>query len=568
MTPFLFHIPRADTHRQDQSLEGFSTLAKAKGYVTQTLCDTMTSAFIRRRPSVRRLGDWFMVGDLYPSFATDLPSDPALRPEAIVQGCWGRYVGVEIGPRGRLKTVLRDPSGALDALVAEGPHGTIIASDPPDWALTAVGATVRIDHAQVHQILHASHRAWDVSLLDGVTSVPAGAAVHWGDVPRVEQIWRPHAFVADGIKACADLDARVRDTVDHVVDRLATGGGRLVAELSGGLDSAIVAASLKRGGHPIEAWLHSFGADPEGDERPFAQAMAETLGTELDLLVRRDRTLTQADLETLSVGVRPGFNAMDPINDAVAADRLHRLGADRVFTGKGGDAVWLQAFGADVFQDLWRRQGGRALFSSTLAAAARWEGRSVWSVLAGRPAALEPTPPASFLTDLGGPALPHPWLVDAEDLGPAKRFQILGLADAPCFSTPSRQAAVADLVHPLLTQPVMELCLSIPAEMLAANRDRSLARRAFRDRLAPEIASRRSKGDLTAYYGRMISRSLGVLRPWILEGGLSQAGLIDRSRADQMLTAEHLIWRGGYREIMLAATVESWWRRWRSRLAA
>lgn len=567
MTPILLYIAPAEAHR-DESLRRFEALAQANGYETHALSDTLSSAFAGRRPSVQSLGDWLVFGDIHPAPGVAPMVEPGLRPEAIMKRWWGRYVGVRVHEDGRLKTVLRDPSGALDALVVDGPMGTLVASNPPEWSIRATGAVVRIDAGQVHRLLHASHRAWDISLFEGVISIPAGAALHLDETHRLEQIWRPRPFVMDQRRTGDDLDAQVRKTVDHVVDIMAAGSGRVVAELSGGLDSAIVAASLKHSRHPVRAWLNSYGADREGDERVFAQAMAETLGVKLDFLERPDGQMTQTDLEDLSVGVRPGFNAMDPLNDAVAADRLRQLGADRVLTGKGGDAVWLQAFGADVFTEVRRRQGWRAIFSKTLVDAARWDGRSTWSVFAGRPVDSEQDLSASILSNLGEPASPHPWLADTYDLGPAKRFQILGLADGPCFSTPSRQAAVADLVHPFLSQPVMELCLSIPADVLAPDRDRSLARRVFSDRLTPTIATRRSKGDLTAYYGRMIGRSLDVLRPWILDGALSQAGLIKRDRADEMLTEEHLIWRGGYREIMLVAAVESWWRHWRSRLTA
>ena len=208
--------------------------------------------------------------------------------------------------------------------------------------------------------------------------------------------------------------------------------------------------------------------------------------------------------------------------------------------------------------------------TTTRVAAARWGARSVWSILsrAGRgPAPPAPSGTPGWLTPLASPVPPHPWLTDSPRLGPARRIQIEGLIDGPGFSAASRQTAVVDLRHPLLAQPVVEACLSIPTDRLTLGRDRGLARRAFADRLTPEIAARRSKGDLTAYYGRRIAVSLPALRPWLLDGALCAQGLLDRRRIEQALTTEHLIWRGGYREIMIAATMESWWRTWAGRIA-
>ncbi|MET3836053.1 hypothetical protein ABIB58_001394 [Brevundimonas sp. UYEF29] len=256
---------------------------------------------------------------------------------------------------------------------------------------------------------------------------------------------------------------------------------------------------------------------------------------------------------------------MDPVNDGIAAERLEALGIETVLTGKGGDAVFFQAFGEEVFADLRQRRGLRALVSSTLPAVARWEGRSIFSVVAGR-RARPSDPQAGFLAPDAPTLAPHPWLEAAPTIGPAKRLQIVGMLDGAGFSAASLQTRVADIRHPLLSQPVMEACLALPADVLTLGRDRGLARLAFAARLTPQIATRRSKGDLTAYYGRLIARSLDVLRPWLLDGELVGRGLIDRRRADQALSAEQLIWRGGYRDIMVAATMESWLRTWRSRL--
>ncbi|MBW8304667.1 MAG: asparagine synthase C-terminal domain-containing protein, partial [Brevundimonas sp.] len=160
-----------------------------------------------------------------------------------------------------------------------------------------------------------------------------------------------------------------------------------------------------------------------------------------------------------------------------------------------------------------------------------------------------------------------PWLVDCDDFGPAKAFQIAGVADSVSRHGRSPLTAAIDVRHPLCAQPVIETCLAIPAPLLALGGiGRGLARRAFQDRLPPMITKRRSKGDMTRIYGRMIADNLDVLRPWLLDGRLAAEGLIDRPALEAVLVRDDLMWRGQYSPIMRAAAFEGWLRVWGRRL--
>ena len=152
---------------------------------------------------------------------------------------------------------------------------------------------------------------------------------------------------------------------------------------------------------------------------------------------------------------------------------------------------------------------------------------------------------------------------------PAKALQIAGLVDSVARHEPSALTPFVDVRNPLCAQPVVEACLSLPTPILTlGGRDRGLARHAFRDRLPIEIIERRSKGDMTRLYGRLVHDSLDFLRPWLLEGRLAGLGLLDVDAADLALTREALLWRGGYSAVMVLAAFEGWVRHWEARLAA
>lgn len=109
----------------------------------------------------------------------------------------------------------------------------------------------------------------------------------------------------------------------------------------------------------------------------------------------------------------------------------------------------------------------------------------------------------------------------------------------------------------------MEAVLATPSyELTRGGHDRLLAREAFADRLPDAVVHRRSKAELGGYYGRVVAANIEMLRPHLLEGRLARQGLIDRDQVEAALQLDHLIWQGGYLELMMLALWESWMEAW------
>ena len=100
----------------------------------------------------------------------------------------------------------------------------------------------------------------------------------------------------------------------------------------------------------------------------------------------------------------------------------------------------------------------------------------------------------------------------------------------------------ADLVHPLISQLLIERSLQIPSYILASGgTDRGLARLAFSDKIPAAIAARTTKGGVDAYWNDLVITNLRFLRPFLLDGHLEAAGLIDRRLMSDLLTEQQLI---------------------------
>ncbi|HEY1926631.1 MAG TPA: asparagine synthase C-terminal domain-containing protein [Caulobacteraceae bacterium] len=484
--------------------------------------------------------------------------------ERLSRETWGSYVALL--RQGSARQLFRDPSGGLECLTWSLGRVRLVTSDsgPPVPGLLPPRSA--LDWAAIASWGDDRGLGVPRSGLEGVEAVLPGHLLKLDAAENVAQpVWSP--------SRCAQRPDH-RDAMDGLVEAvgLAVGGllgahDLLVNEISGGLDSAIVADTLAQSGlaSRVAASLNYYGERREGDERRYARAVAERCSLDLSCVLKPIRPLSEADFSEVSRGLRPAFPASDPIRDRDTAERLAASGATALVTGHGGDAVFFQMPTPLVAVDRVRGAGLRGLTGDTLVDIARFSRKPVWTVLAQFAKADRSR--ADHQRDATSAQPLDPWSLDASTLPPAKRLQISSLFQAQWTRGWSRRGAVADVLNPLLAQPVVEFCLALPVpELVEGGRDRSLARRAFRDRLPPLLIERRSKGDLTAYYGRLVAASLGYLRPLLLDGCLAEAGILDRMYLDAAMTPERLILDRTSGEILVAALIENWVRYWQTRV--
>lgn len=521
----------------------------------------------------RELRGWRLIGDVLDRRDPPLPAaDPV---DDLFNRHWGRYIGLRLDAGGRVDALLRDPSGAVECF-AWCQDGLLVAtSHTPAWLIAALKPDWRIRRGRVAAALRNPLWSAGPLLLDGPTAVPAGAVQPVPLDAAADVRWRPARFARrslDPPPTADDAARRLRAAIDESVAGLCADGAALGVEVSGGLDSAIIATSLHAQGADVRVRLNAYGPTPASDERAYVSTLAARLQSPVNAGPHAVGPLSEDLFAAISQDARPGVNGLDPHHDLDWSARLRQAGAEALFTGKGGDSILLQHASADVFVDHWRQAGWRTLLAPDTSRLAAFNEVSVWTLLAKARQYRGPQPTWLRRNDelFGadpGEGLNHPWLENEASFGPAKTLQIAGVVDSVSRHGPSLLTSSVDVRHPLCAQPVIETCLALPAWLLTiGGRDRGLARRAFADRLPPEILQRRSKGDMTRLYGRMILDNLTLFRALLLDGRLAEEGLIDRQRADALLSAESLSWRGRYSAIIMAAAFEAWVRVWEDRL--
>lgn len=481
---------------------------------------------------------------------------------------WGRYIAI-VRRQGDW-AVYRDPSGGLDCFSWRRGGLTVVASGLYPWLEPSLPPDLALDDARLAVHMAAPTGLLGASALRGVAAIAPGQR-QWAGATR--QVWSPAQVIARGLQPGRDDAARLRRTVVDTIGAWAAQDAPALAEVSGGLDSAIVAAGLCAAPrHDVRAWLNLYMDERLADERAYADAVARHLGLSLIVREKPEARFDPTRQTTAGLALRPPVGAFDQAYDGLIAAEARRLGVTRLISGQGGDTVFLQVPADGLVRDLVRDKGLRGLFSTALIDLARWTRRSVWDL--SREALTKSAPrgdlgwrPVAFagerVHDRPAGESPHPWMDDLEALTPAKRFQIHSLALMQRLTGPSERATVVDCLHPLLSQPIVELCLRTSAiDLTRGGRDRGLVRQAFNDSLPQVIIERRSKGDGTAYFSRMIEASLPVFRDLLLEGELVRRGLLDRAVLETMLTPEYLVWNGLYPEFLDAAVMELWVRDW------
>jgi len=499
------------------------------------------------------------------------------RARTLSEGGWGGYLALLPDPATDQWWVFRDPSGAVEAFTWRVGRLAICASGFDHLPSGLFPERLGLDWRAIADCLRDPGALGSRPALASVEAVTAGDVQPVGGLARDgSAIWRPGRWAANPAKLDPAWEPRLAATLTDTVTAMVAPYDRVATEASGGLDSSIVNAAVAQAGlgHRVVSALHYVGDRPEADERPWAKALCDLWGLPLACIDRpRAQIDPEADFAPLARDIRPPLAALDAPRDRDTAARLQASGAQALLTGKGGDAAFFQMPTPWVLADLWQARGAAAIRHPLNAQVARWLRRSVWSIwreLLWR----SPSAPASPLGRFAGPALrdcgpaaPHPWLADLDGLPPAKRIQVRALTSGQTGQGANRRGQVADLLHPLQAQPMMELCLSIPAwEHVRGGRDRALARDAFGPWLPPSIARRRSKGGLSSWYTRHVATSAPALGAYLLDGVLVDAGLLDPAAIEAALDPDDLIVAGDGSGLIAAAAVEAWVRYWQTRV--
>lgn len=450
----------------------------------------------------------------------------------VIRECWGEYVLLQGGNEDQF-TIMRDPSGGADCVYSS--TSGFVTSDI-SLAARAGLYSRQVDWDFIRDSLVYPHLKTGRTGLSGVRELLPGRKLKIsGKRTTTEEVWTPWEFVSverrhrDQRKAQAEVHSAVASTVKT----LAEVDCSLLLELSGGLDSSIVAACLLEANADVSC-CNLVTPAPGADERQYARLMSGLLGSELHVLTLRMED-AEFEFQPPPHAIAPSTWFLQHASNEVKESIGKQLGVASYFSGGGGDTMFgynqTAAPAADAFRERGIATGLRAIHDlAELHQCTVWKAGRLTAKKLFRPPKPPRIPELSFLSDTSAaPASElHPWFTAPSDALAGDRERIFDLAGNQVFRDGIARGGRWQLRMPLLSQPVMEACLKVPSWMwISGGRNRAVARDAFAHVLPHDILHRRSKGTFMNYSGAIYRRHSHRLRDFLLTGQLESRGLLD-----------------------------------------
>ena len=511
--------------------------------------------------------------------------------KTLTEIVWGAYVAFLIDSEGRKKWVLRDPSGQI-----------------PCQRLTRHGVNIYfMDFADVERVERvplqvnrhfiigsfcAPNAHSGETALDGISTVlPGHRVLHAEQKARVEAFWDAVSLASkSGPTDFASARVSTRRIVRACVHAWASCFDNIFLQLSGGLDSSIVAACLADAPNGPNVVCANFHCKYESsDERLFAREVATRFGFEL-------MEIPAEDHETVSL-CRGRASGVMPTSIAAPSntwrETLRRLAERNVcahMRGDGGDELFHKG-GAlpDAVDVAFRRRLTGELLAIGLNDA-MVDRTSIWEVLRlsirhgflrrpydwKHPAWLGQRL-ALLHADVRQAAIRdqthwHPLYRQPSNCPPGKLAQSFSLLKFTnrIHAEPLVENALTTF-SPLVSQPHMEFALRTPLSVLRTGaRDRSAARSAFASDLPVQITYRKYKGLGTRSTGDWVSEYASEARELLLDGYLVSERIVDRRALEAFLATTPSRFASMSPDLMMILCIEVWIRdaRVQGRLAA
>jgi len=468
----------------------------------------------------------------------------------LVNNFWGRYVAF-LPTLSGTTCVLRDPSGTLPCYLIRHEGVSIVFSWLED-VLQMLGqhAPRQVNwDALTAQLLRGALIGHETGL-QGVIQVLPGELFDLHSETKA-LLWNATDFARSTARHDANEAAQLlRQSVQACTEAWASCYDTLLLRLSGGVDSSILLSCLAPGrtkADVISVNYHSEGSD--SDERHYARLAAARVGRDL---LERERDVGFRIDRILQIARMP-----DPVpyvgwmNAGTDARLAAAHGAPAMFTGAGGDSLFFEFPRWWPAADYLCKEGLNAGFAAAAMDAARLGKLSIWRTIAL--ALKQRTGPSLQERNLmGHDALlaldisvgndetnrfVHPAARDAGDLPIGKYMQTMALIYPLGYYDPFERASAPELVNPLLSQPLVELCLQLPTYLL-------------------------TQGGMEEHVKAVLLSNIDFAREVLLDGQLAARGLLDRKRLAELLSGRPTALAGPISQIHSLVAVEAWLSRW------
>jgi len=495
----------------------------------------------------------------------------------LVDRYWGRYIAFVVKRDTHTHWVLNAPASDLPCFYGRRAGLRVYCSDIADFFhLDHTPLAINWQYIAMHLVI-PRHTA--VTALHGVVELKPGMCLRV--TPESERLlphWQAVRYAAQTrIRSYNVAADELKRTCEATVHAWASCYERIFLNLSGGLDSSILAACLRSAPvQPEVIALNYYAKGVEADERGFARQTAGRCGFRLVEIERPEGTSLRR-LFALPATPRPGSYVMS-VDHADSEQQLARdLDASAIFSGHGGDELFFAGAPDFAPADFVYEQGLRTDLLRIIAASARARNLSTWRVMRSAlsrglftrqwsPTSLallsryrqllNPDLIAAFRRDQWDF---HTWPRTTRDAPPGFLQQRFLLEEPIDFYGPLTGFDSPEQVSPLLSQPMLELVARIPSYSFSRHGgDRELARSAFAAQLPSDVLQRSVKGYAEDWLESIFRADRDYFRERIMQGHLLRHGLLNQRAVENVLNGNFATAVESFAEFFHVLEVEAW----------
>ncbi len=508
------------------------------------------------------------------------------RGRAMTREYWGAYVAFLWDVSRHTSYVIRDCSGKIPCYWTchEGVH--VLFSDIAD-VLSLDFRTFTINRTYLAAFIYSPELQIRSCALNEITEILAGECLEL-EHNSANQIvlWDPARVYRDrNIDDYRDAVVELRATVQKCISAWSSIYDNILLRLSGGLDSAIVLGCLRdcRTADTITC-ANIFGEYAAEDERYYARIAAARWGVKL---VEQESAKHAFDERQFARPLTPK-PAVTPLFATLERTRTNQIvaesGAETIWTGQGGDHLFMQLHTSLGAVDYVMRHGIGRGFPRAVADAAHLSREPYWHVLRSaleflgadteRKSKSMAKHEFHFVREEALPPHPEeytggPWAALIESLPRGKQAQAYFLSQVLNRHRPLPRFEAAHEHHPLLSQPIIDLCLQIPTYLLTrGGRDRALARDAFEYCIPTEILQREDKGEISFAVTDAIRRSKKFLSHTLMDGYLVNERIVSKTALEKYITRGESLRVDNCRPLLACIAAEIWARTWSDNFAS
>lgn len=466
-----------------------------------------------------------------------------LEQENFASSLWGRYQAIKVEKGKECLNLYRDPTG-LSPLYFYDNGSYVLFSSQISLIYDVLLSKPEFDWAYLHSFLAYGHHSSSRTPFQEIYELTPGYKLELSKSQAVtKEFWIPYK-TSEASHNQESKPQLLVETLKYCVSAWLENSPEVCLEFSGGIDSSALLMACKEQNLPVHAVNYGHLGIPFSNESYYAQSLTSKLGTRLTD-IDLEAVLPLSAITPLGRYNRPFPSLLDHRLDNKIRESLLDAREGEFINGYGGDHLFLAAPSIEFLADYFYQRHSIGFFKKARQLSMLLSipylsilSQSFKKILL--PISGEKIFPfykaPSWVTEEFNPFSSFFEIPYKRSLGkilPGQKKQLWHFYHSFSYIDQSLRAKDKPIIHPFLSQPIVELALSMPNfNSFTAHYDRFPFRKACFDHFKDPIFWRRSKGEVTGVIIQGITRNINNVKQLALDGIMAKNNIINRQKLE------------------------------------